>query len=734
MDISRIPWFHRIKVRVLLVGMLMSVIPALVIGMYIIYVTKHDLEKSVQSQNEAVAERYAQQLNFFLFRTEERLKTARFSLLASHTAEDKQAILYRMLKKIPLAEEAVVFDDRGRVEYGEHRFLVMDKLQEKEWQTDALLLTLTQKKEYYSPVQFQADHIPYLQVAVPIFSEDGKTFLGGVGVKVRLQSLFTQLEELGNKKKQVAFIVDAKGTLITHSDFSSILQEKKVNHSFIVKHFMDKGSAAALPIPNRYENSEQEEVLGVYSIVSRTGWGIVVEEPIESAFASIWALFLKLLAFLFLIILAAFLISILLGLSFTKPIEYLERAVRSVGRVQTREPVFTTRKDELGRLITVFGEMTERLDSQAKKLLQEKERLDAIVGGMGIGLALLTKDCRIVWKNPVLSDWIEGEGAQTDTLCYQTLKGTPVTCKRCPLQGSKAEGINADIITHLSLMNKEKVFRHNVYPLRHVAEGEPDYLLVIEDITEQRKMEEIAVQADKLSALGLMASGFAHEINNPLATIQVYAEDLADQTAAGQQHGDDVEEYLRIICKNVNRAKEITQKLLNFSRKSEWREENIHVPTVCQESISLLAYAFSKKQVEISCTVEPEIPYIRGDALQLTQVLINLLQNALDAVDRGGTVRIMVSSTAQNVQIAVIDDGSGIDPSDVGKVFDPFFTTKPVGQGTGLGLSICYGMITRMGGSIAVQSAAPQGTAIRIILPAVQREGLDGYKNTDTCS
>lgn len=728
MEQSRIPWFYRIKVRVLLISILISVVPALIIGMYFLYFAKQDLEKSVQAQNESTAERFAQKMEFFLFRTEERLKTTRFSLLSAPASEDKQAILYRMLKKVPLAEEAVIFNHEGKVAYGVHRFQIMQEDGGESWQAEALLRELKQKKEYYGPVQFQQNNIPYMQIAVPVFSEDGKIFRGGVGVKVRLQSVLTLLEEMSDKREQAVFIFDPEGNLIGHSDFTEVLQRKKVNESFVVRHFMQVSNPKLLPIPSRYVSYSGREVLGVYATVPRTGWGIAVEEPVESAFAPVRTLFFRLLAFLLLIVLGASIISIFLGLSFTGPIEYLEKVARSVGRGQTKEPIFTRRKDEIGHLITVFGEMAERLESQGKKLLQEKERLDAIVNSMGIGLALITRDCRIAWTNHIVKEWL-GEGiTDKKILCYQALKGTPAICGQCPLQGSENETLSADRVTRLMLTNKERIFRHNVYQLRYAAEGEPDYLLVIEDITEQRRMEDIAMQADKLSALGLMASGFAHEINNPLATIQVYAEELVDQVQMKQGNwlgAQETERYLNIICKHVGRAKEITQKLLNFSRKSEWREEYIYLPNICKESVALQSHAFTKKQAVVSLSIEQNVPYIKGDALQVTQVFVNLLQNALDAIDEQGTITVKIQAKDGYVQVHVIDDGSGISPANAGKIYDPFFTTKPVGQGTGLGLSICYGIITRMRGTITVKGTEVQGTTATIELPAIRKEIQD---------
>lgn len=241
---SRIPWFHRIKIRVLIIGILMSTIPALIIGTYVLIVTKHDLEKNVQVQNEATAERLAQHIDFFLFRIEERLKTARFSFFSIDTKEDRQATLYRILKKIPLAEEVVLFDSKGTVKLGVHRFRIMDESGEKEWRSASLLGQLRQRKEYYGPVRYLEDDVPYMQIAVPAFSEDRQTFIGGIGIKVRLQSLFSslQVETVKKEQEQSFFLVDTNGQLIAHSDIIEMLQRRQVAHSFIVRHFLKAGN------------------------------------------------------------------------------------------------------------------------------------------------------------------------------------------------------------------------------------------------------------------------------------------------------------------------------------------------------------------------------------------------------------------------------------------------------------------------------------------------------------
>lgn len=719
----KIPWWSRIKLRVLVFGVLMSVIPVALVSSYFLYFAKRDLQKSIQVQNRLLVERIAQQVDALLQQTEGTLKHVDFSLLGDQPNENGQIQLYHILKEIPMADEAVVLDPKGLVRQAVDRFEVVSR-ESLTWQDPEMISHLQAGKVYYSRVTFLDTGIPSVRIVVPYFSADGRTFLGGIGAKVRLRSLFALVGSKQAGSREDVFMVDAEGRLIAHNDFTRVLLKIDVSRSFSVQHFLHNGDPEKLPAPNRYSGYAGQEVLGVYSKVPRTGWGVLVEQPVAVAFASINALLARLFWFLLIIVSAAVFLSIIMGLYFTKPIEYLEGAIRKVGRGLLNTSISLQRRDELGHLAAVFNDMTAELRLKSEKLEQEKERLDAIVNGIGAGLALMHADHRITWMNPVLASWLGTDaGRNREATCYETLGNSNCPCNNCPLSLEGASPNTEDLFTSLSLNGDQKVFRHRVYQLEHVRPGDPPYLLVVENITEQHRMEELVMQADKLSALGLMASGFAHEINNPLATIQAYAEDLTDRLQTERRElvdSGDMDRYLRVIRDNVARSKQITQNLLNFSRKSEWKQEWIDVPAVLEESLALIHHSIVKKRVQIFREWEPNLPKVRGDALQLMQVIVNLLNNALDAVALAGFVGIQAYDAGDQLKIRVYDNGPGILREHLAKVFDPFFTTKEVGKGTGLGLSIAYGIISRMGGTISLESTPGQGTEVLVSLPVVE--------------
>ncbi|GAW92012.1 sensor histidine kinase [Calderihabitans maritimus] len=250
------------------------------------------------------------------------------------------------------------------------------------------------------------------------------------------------------------------------------------------------------------------------------------------------------------------------------------------------------------------------------------------------------------------------------------------------------------------------------------------------ELKQKREMEAMVVQADKLAAVGLLASGVAHEINNPLASVAAYSQDLLErlETEKAEEllESGELIHYLTVIKEQVARAKKITQNLLNFARQSEWQPQELSVNSVIEDALALLEYQFKQADIVIEKKLEPQLPPVLADRLQLQQVFVNLFQNALDAMDKSGRLTISTSLEENYIKVTVSDTGCGIPEEQLPKIFDPFFTTKPAGVGTGLGLSICYGIISRLKGRIKVTSQTGKGTTVTVCLPVSRgKEGLN---------
>lgn len=249
---------------------------------------------------------------------------------------------------------------------------------------------------------------------------------------------------------------------------------------------------------------------------------------------------------------------------------------------------------------------------------------------------------------------------------------------------------------------------------------------------EKNQLGEQLIRAGRLAEIGEMAAGFAHEINNPLqiikseqALIQMILSDLKDQGRfTSSDDWRDLEDSTDQIKLQVDRCADITQAILQFGRKGEPVSQNIDLRSFIPDVVGMVAKKASVHGIGIDQQIDANIPPVYGDPHHLQQVLVNLLNNAIDAtIDRhgasGGEIRVESGpSENHHIAIRVSDNGSGISAENLGKIFTPFFTTKPVGRGTGLGLSVCYGIIDKMGGKMAVDSEENVGTTFTILLPS----------------
>jgi PAS domain S-box-containing protein len=237
---------------------------------------------------------------------------------------------------------------------------------------------------------------------------------------------------------------------------------------------------------------------------------------------------------------------------------------------------------------------------------------------------------------------------------------------------------------------------------------------VVRDITDQKereKLERQLLQSDKLATIGQLAAGVAHEINNPLANISLYAQMLSEEIKAGKP---DIKK-LEIIEEQVDVAAKIVNSLLEFSRQREPEISHINVNREITKVLDIIGHQFAG--IEVIRDFDPDLPEISADPTQIQQVFINIITNAIQAMPNGGRIVISTKKKEDKVEIKISDTGVGIPKEHLSKIFDPFFTTKEIGRGTGLGLSICYGIIERHNGTISVESEVGKGTTVTVELP-----------------
>ena len=255
-------------------------------------------------------------------------------------------------------------------------------------------------------------------------------------------------------------------------------------------------------------------------------------------------------------------------------------------------------------------------------------------------------------------------------------------------------------------------------------------IVLVEDITERTQLESQLTQAEKLSSIGLLAAGVAHEVNTPLAVISSYAQMLQKQARGDDPTSQRLRPVLEKITQQTFRASEIVNGLLNFSRATGSEMIALDLNAVARETLTLLDHQLRTARMQVHTTLAETLPKVRGSHGKLQQVVLNLVLNAKDSmIDNGGTDLFVTTEVAGNeIVLTIRDTGGGIAPEHLHRIYDPFFTTKNTpkpGQhkGTGLGLAVSYGIVQEHGGQIQVESEVGQGTAFRLLLPILQGSG-----------
>jgi two-component system NtrC family sensor kinase len=243
-------------------------------------------------------------------------------------------------------------------------------------------------------------------------------------------------------------------------------------------------------------------------------------------------------------------------------------------------------------------------------------------------------------------------------------------------------------------------------------------LIILDDITDRAELERRLIQADKLSSIGLLAAGVAHEVNTPLAVISTYAQMLAKQISGDAQKAP----LLEKIARQTFRASEIVNSLLNFSRTSPIEFVALDLNKIVRETLTLVEHQFATAGIQVELVLDDTLPRIRGNSGKLQQVFLNLFLNARDAMESGGRLTVSTFTRGgaygqRSVRLTVGDTGTGIAPEHIARLFDPFFTTKGTRKGTGLGLSVSYGIVREHGGEIDVESELGKGARFGLTFP-----------------
>jgi two-component system NtrC family sensor kinase len=260
----------------------------------------------------------------------------------------------------------------------------------------------------------------------------------------------------------------------------------------------------------------------------------------------------------------------------------------------------------------------------------------------------------------------------------------------------------------IGLSDPRDVTRVNGEELTRIELLAGDLAVTVDNAALHRQL----ARAEKLAAIGQLVAGVAHELNNPLTSIIGYSELIGDDIPKGPAR-----EKLDKMVREAQRMKRIIENLLRFARHNSLAKKSANLEMLLQDVLALREYHLRNHDIDVQVQIEPDLPHVALDEDQFKQILLNLLNNSIDALDGNSRKRIRIEASCNNGRVTLRFDDNGNGFTDVNRVFDPFYTTKPVGKGTGLGLSICYGIVKEHGGEIHAQNLEPHGARIALELP-----------------
>ncbi len=381
--------------------------------------------------------------------------------------------------------------------------------------------------------------------------------------------------------------------------------------------------------------------------------------------------------------------------------------------------------------------VSQDLEANRLELLESRNCLRAIFDYLPAHLYVIDQDYRLLALNKSRAQG-RPYGEMIGKKCHQALFGRDTPCPKC--------------LVHKTL-NKSRVTRRNErrqelgrlgegegisdweissYPILDIETGSPDNavlpqrferspgtvqaILLEQDVTEKRRLEAVLTQSEKLAAVGQLAAGIAHEINNPLTAIIANAQILQRELPPNS----DMQVSVDLIARAGARAAQVMRNLLDFARREEYYLGLTDVNETIERVVELVQHEIGARAVQLSLDLDPDLPAILASADHLQSVWLNLLMNAIDSLDKlPGKIRVASLQIENDLLISVADNGKGILNEDLSRVFEPFYTTKAPGRGTGLGLSVSQRIIKQHGGLFRVESQPGEGSTFTVILPVM---------------
>ncbi|MFC1965882.1 response regulator [Chloroflexota bacterium] len=725
--------FNSLRLRFALICIGLAVGPLIIVGAVIGTSSFDTLERQSLVLQRKVAESTGSEIS----RTIEHWENDLVCLdevygLGALELKEQRSILSNTLVHQRTFQELALLNSEGQEQIRLSRTSVIldDDLQSRAGNEEFLLPAIS-GETYSGSIRFD-DTIrePLATISVPVYNRSSGEIVSVLVAELRFKAIWDLLNDIESASEGEIYVTDQAGLVVAHRHPSMVL----------------RGTTMELPeVDGRAEGLSGTDVIFARETIQFGNQELVVvaEQPVSDALELAINNFVVLAT----VISAALAFSIILALftarHIVRPIEALAISAQAISGGDFSQRVEVSGRDEVGRLASSFNKMAEDLvrtttsmDNLNKEVTERKRAEEALkeskeryrdlyenapVAYFSVGIYGLIQEA-----NKAAQVWLGYSAAELTDKPVIELYAPECVAKAKTLLGKFNSGfqIEDEEMIYLRKDGREVYGLLSVAPVTDKKGQVVASRSVISDITERKKAEEKEKQlqqelslTSRLATVGEMASGIAHEINNPLTGVIGFSDLLLMKDIPEDIRGD-----INLIHEGALRVAGITDRMLSFARQYKPERTSVNINKIIETTLAMRTYAMESSSIKLTTRLDPDLPVTIADSGQLQQVFLNIILNAekeMIIAHGRGNLSVKTERINDTILISFKDDGPGISRENLDKLFDPFFTTREVGQGTGLGLSVSYGIITLHGGKIYAESRLGEGATFFVELPIV---------------
>jgi two-component system, cell cycle sensor histidine kinase and response regulator CckA len=728
-----------------------------------IYFSFHVQQDYIHNNLRLIAKNTANTVDYFVrekFSLLETTATRRNLILLPK--KEQETILERLMGLEPSFRQLALFNEQETEMVKVSRIAKPLSSQMMNNSLNELFHTVSQKKKYIGPVYIdKTTSEPMMTMAVPATDVFGD-YKGTLIVETNLKFMWDLMDQIKIGQNGQAYVVEKQGYLIAYRDISRVLKRENLSHLKEVHLFVDEKEAA-----HEISTEISTGVLDTNVITARVplktpNWAVIVELPIMEAYQSM----IRTLSLSVLVMLLSIIIAIISGVylsrRLTKPIIELRDAAEKIGKGQLSLTIDIDSKNEIGDLAASFNKMVKDLQNTTvsknsllaevnerkqveKVLLESEQKMRAILMASPIGIGLIN-DGSLEWANETL---FLMAGYEEKALLGQSISIL------CP-NGKEYSRVEKELLTGITGSRTGNIetqwIRANGTILDCIlgscpldtADPSKSQIITVIDISESKQLQSKLLRAQKMEAVGTLAAGVAHDLNNILSGIVSYPElILMDMSESNPLRAP-----LLTIKKAGERAAAIVQDLLALARRGVASNEALNLNDIIPEFLKSPEYQnilSFHRNIRVGIELDKNLFNIMGSSVNLSKVLMNLISNAAESMTDGGIVNISTQNqyldkpvsgyesidAGEYATLAVSDTGEGISKADLSKIFEPFYTKKKMGRsGTGLGMTVVWGTVKDHSGYIDINSEEKKGTTCTLYFPVCREEILEKTAST----